>query len=62
TIGSVSAVSDWWRSRSTPRAVRNGWLYSFTPEHVLRQTVRILDGVSSVCASLDLVRKAGNPD
>lgn len=58
TVGTLTAVSDWWRARSRPRAVRNGQLYSFTPELLLRQSPRVLEGVRQVCAVLDRVRAA----
>jgi len=57
TLGTASTVSEWWRRRSTPRAVRDGQLYSFTPELLLRQSPRILEGARQVCAALDQVRE-----
>lgn len=56
TLGTASAVSDWWRSRSMPRAVRNDQIYGFTPELLLRQSPRVLEGARQVCVALDRVR------
>ncbi len=58
TLGTVTAVSDWWHLRSTPRAVRAGQLYSFTPELLLRPSPRVLKGARQVCVVLDRVRAA----
>lgn len=60
-LGTVEQLRDWWRERTAPRAVRDGRLYGFPAERVLRQTPRVLQGARQVCAALDAARESLGP-
>lgn len=56
TLGTETALRDWWRDRVDLRAVREGRVYSIPADTTLRQTPRVLDGAAKVCAALDAAR------
>lgn len=58
SLGSETALRDWWRDRVGLRAVREGRVYSMPADTTLRQTPRVLDGAAKVCAALDAARQS----
>jgi len=57
-LGDVDSMRRWWKERGDLRAAREGRIYAFPGELVLRQTPRVLQGARQVCQSLDAARAA----
>lgn len=55
-LGDVAALRAWWKERGDLRAVRDGQVYPFPAELLLRQTPRVLQGARQVCTRLDEAR------
>lgn len=62
SLGTVKGMSRWWSDHADMAAVRAERIYSFPAELTLRQTPRVLDGASQVCATLDVVRASLDRD
>lgn len=58
SLGSAAELIAWWRERVRLEAVRARRLYPMPADLTLRQTPRVLDGVESVCESLDAARRS----
>ena len=61
SLGTASALRDWWRERVDLRAVRSGHVYSVPADTTLRQTPRVLEGTAKVCEALDAARQSRAP-
>tara|TARA_R110002110_G_scaffold406421_1_gene626498 strand:+ start:337939 stop:338814 length:876 start_codon:yes stop_codon:yes gene_type:complete len=48
---------DHWRDYPSLSAARNDHLFFINPDHLQRPTARILNGITTLCAQLDSVRK-----
>ena len=58
--GTSNARPDWlddWKQWPSLTAVQKDNLFFVNPDHIQRYTVRLLDGIESICTALDVARE-----